>query len=277
MSIWVRRVAVGLGALVVLGLLIIYAGSYLVMNATYPAQQRALLLTSRPEVLAEGERKAQIFGCYRGCHGRHMEGDVAWDDPAFGRVVGPSLVDALDRYTTSELEAIVRQGVKPDGKNPWGMPSASFATMTDRDLAAILSFVRSYPRHATVSDPGKTRLRLVGRVAVLTGMFKAEAPQAAQYAPADSIALDDKLRLGEYLAMNACSECHGLDLNGYESFTPSLALAKAYNREQFGRLMHSGVGLGDRDLGLMSGVAKMRFSHLHDAEVDAIFTFLQQR
>ena len=276
MLTWIKRIVAGLVALVLVALLVIYGGSHLIINKTYAAQKRSVLLTSRPEVLAEGERKAQVFGCYRGCHGRHMEGDVAWEDPGFGRVVGPSLLDAVRRDSTAELEASIRQGVKPDGKSTWAMPSASFATMTDKDLAAILSFIRDYPAHESENDPGKTSFALFGRIAILTGMFKAEAPAAARYVPSDDRVYDDPLRLGEYMVMNTCSECHGLDLNGFGSFTPSLQIAKAYDRSQFRQLLAEGTGLGGRDVGLMSEVAKMRFSLLNDAEVDAMFAWLRQ-
>ena len=90
-------------------------------------------------------------------------------------------------------------------------------------------------------------------------------------------ALDDALTHGEYLAMNTCSECHGINLEGLENFSPSLQVAKAYNREQFGRLMSEGMGVGERDLGLMSEVSKARYSRFKDTEVDHLYDFLQTR
>jgi hypothetical protein len=41
--------------------------------------------------------------------------------------------------------------------------------------------------------------------------------------------------------------------------------------------MSKGIGVGDRQLGLMSEVAKMRFSHFNAAEVDALYDYLQSR
>jgi mono/diheme cytochrome c family protein len=85
------------------------------------------------------------------------------------------------------------------------------------------------------------------------------------------------MRHGEYLALNACSECHGLDFSGQEEFAPPLDIAKAYDRAAFGRLMSEGVGVGDRDLGLMSAVARNRFSVMTDDEIDHLHGFLQSR
>ena len=69
----------------------------------------------------------------------------------------------------------------------------------------------------------------------------------------------------------------GINLEGLEDFTPPLVVAKAYSREQFGRLMHTGIGIGERELGLMSEVAKMRFTHLTVNEVDDLYDYLQSR
>ena len=68
--------------------------------------------------------------------------------------------------------------------------------------------------------------------------------------------------------MNTCSERHGTNLEGVEGYTPPLAMVKGYSREQFERLMSEGIGIGDRDLGLMSEVAQMRFSLFEPGEID---------
>jgi len=59
-----------------------------------------------------------------------------------------------------------------------------------------------------------------------------------------------------------------------EGFTPPLAIVNAYSFEDFSRLMATGIGLGDRDLGLVSEVAEYRFSHFSDDEVQALYAFL---
>ena len=43
--------------------------------------------------------------------------------------------------------------------------------------------------------------------------------------------------------MNACSECHGLELEGNEGFAPPLVFAKGYAFENFRKLMATGVGV----------------------------------
>src|SRR5690606_9022597 len=66
---------------------------------------------------------------------------------------------------------------------------------------------------------------------------------------------------GEQLAMTTCNECHGLDLRGAwqvpGDVVPDLAIVARYPREDFRKLMRTGVPIGGRDLGLMKEVASI--------------------
>jgi mono/diheme cytochrome c family protein len=78
-----------------------------------------------------------------------------------------------------------------------------------------------------------------------------------------------------------CSECHGLKLEGSpgagHGAPPDLRIVAAYAAPDFERLMRTGVAVGGRRLGLMGDVARSRFSHLTDAEVRALYTYLRAR
>lgn len=258
--------------LAVLAVATLYTWSGMIIGREYTAEPRKVFLSSRPEVIAHGERFAQIFGCFHGCHGADMEGSVFTDSPLIGRIIAPNLTTAMDRYSRTELEAIVRQGVRPDGSSVFGMPSAAFSRMSDRDLSAILSFIAKYPKQDL--DLGYSEYGVMARILMVTGKVWPEAA-AVDAAPWREKFRQDPLQLGEYLAMLACSECHGQTLEGDEGFTPDLAIARGYSLEAFSKLMATGVGLGDRDLGLMSQVAQYRFSHLSEAEVRALHAYLQ--
>lgn len=268
-----KRLLLGLLGLLVVLLVVLYLWSESIIARDYPSEARGLITTSRPEALAEGERLARLYGCYRGCHGRDMEGVVFVETPFLDRIVAPNLTRAINRYSPTEWEAIVRQGVKPDGRSVLGMPSASFATLTDQQLAAVTGFIAGYPPQE--HDPGNSRYGLMARVMLVLGVVQ-PAAQEVSATPWSADFSGDPLRLGEYLAQNACSECHGLDLGGQDDFAPPLTVARAYDREAFGRLMAEGIGLGDRDLGLMSEVARRRFSQMTDQEVTALHSYLQR-
>jgi cytochrome c553 len=269
---WVKRILLGIVALVLLAIGTLYAWSAVIINKKYPVEQRTVELSSDPAVLEEGERLSQVFGCFHGCHGRDMEGNVVFEEDWLGRFVAPNITALPDRYSESELEALVRQGVRPDGTSVLGMPSDSFSIMTDKDYAAVMSFVTAFPRKE--NDPGKTSVGPLGRLGLIVGMFHPAA--AVRYPePWQEGFREDPMKLGEYLAITGCAECHGSELEGSEGFTPPLVIAKAYSREDFQTMMKTGVGLGGRDLGLMSQMTQTRFQHLSEDEIDAIHTFLQ--
>lgn len=274
---WLKRIVLGLLALVLLALVTVYAWSHAILSKEYTPEPRAIAWTEDPAELARGERLAQVYGCFHGCHGGDMEGSVFFEDPLFGRAVAPNLTTAVRRYTPEQFEAIVRQGIRPDGTGVVGMPSASFATLSDRDLGAIYSFIASYPEQET-PELGEGALYPLARLFLVLGEFNV-APEDIHDRPWPEARLADPISHGAYLAQTACSECHGQELEGNADFgMPPLTIAKAYDREHFGRLMATGVGIDEsRDLGLMARVAEYRFAHLTDAEVDALHAFLLSR
>jgi hypothetical protein len=62
-----------------------------------------------------------------------------------------------------------------------------------------------------------------------------------------------------------------------ERSPPDLNVVGAYSRADFRRLMRTGVATGGRQVGLMSEVARGRYAHFTDAEVDAIYDYLAAR
>jgi mono/diheme cytochrome c family protein len=120
---------------------------------------------------------------------------------------------------------------------------------------------------------------MVGRYILASGQFQSAAQMIEQAAPdVAPQGLTAQADRGRYLAMSACSECHGQDLNGnLAAKAPPLIVAKGYSADAFSRLMHEGVALGDRELELMSRTARARFSVLTPDETQAIHSFLHSR
>jgi cytochrome c553 len=77
--------------------------------------------------------------------------------------------------------------------------------------------------------------------------------------------------------MTACSNCHGKDLKGdATNKRPNLVIASAYTKEKFEHFIKTGEGgLGRKDLGLMSQLARRHFSYLSDSEINAMYVFLR--
>jgi hypothetical protein len=86
---WLKRGLLGIAGIIILVFLVIYAGSEYVIKKKHVAETRTFDLVEEAPDTGEGERLARVFGCYRGCHGKDMEGDIAFDEPPFFRAVAP--------------------------------------------------------------------------------------------------------------------------------------------------------------------------------------------
>jgi cytochrome c553 len=261
-----------LAGVAVLGVAYLYIASEVVIARKYDIPLTKFRAPADEEAIRRGERVATIVGC-NNCHGPELAGSVMFDQPGVARVHAPNLTRLLQQYTDAELERLLRHGVKRDGRSTWIMPSYMFSHLTDEDLAAVVAYVRSKPERDGV-DTGVS-IQALGRVGVLLGTFKPEAAEIAEHASRQIPDLNDPVSHGRYLVMNACTECHGRKLEGWQYIkSPSLAIVAGYTEADLARLLRTGVALGDRKLGLMSKIAPNRFSTLSDGEVRAIHTYL---
>ena len=274
---WLAYLLGGVAASAAVAALGVYVASERVLGRTYPppAEARALALPEGPAAVAEGKRLATVRGCYGGCHGMGLEGEVFFDEPGVARLVAPNLTAAARRYSDAELERIIRHGMRPDGRSVFGMPSGMFQALSDEDLAHILTFLRSEPAVRGL-DP-RLDVGPLGRVGLVLGQFQPAAQVARQQAvpaPAATPSAGDSLALGRYLALTSCTECHGADLLGRDG-TPPLTVAVAYSPEELRSFFRTGAAKGGRELALMSDMARRRFSQLTDAEVRALHAYLR--
>lgn len=268
---------IGLGALAILGLgavVFIYLASERITRKTYDAPLTSIALPTDSLALAEGQRLATVRGCYNGCHGERLNGGVFIDEPLLARLVAPNLTQMVGRYTDAELERVIRHGIRRDGKSTLGMPSSMFYHLSDEDLGAIIAFLRSAP--VTKGPTTEIRLGPLARLGLVMGKYNPQAAMIDHDAPRLAVRdTSDHIAFGKYLALSSCSECHGLDLRGNpDGSSPNLAIAASYSEEAFTRLMRTGKARGDRELRLMSDVARSRFSHLTDGEIRALHQYL---
>lgn len=245
-----------------------------------------------PDTIAEGRRLAKLYGC-TSCHGLALQGLLYNDDPALVRNYAPNLTRLAATYSDGQMVQAIKQGVSPaDGRALWGMPSATFRTITDREMGALLAFLRSFPpagRPTPGDSPG-----IAARIALLRGMLLPDGGRsadparagtqqpapvlvaaAARHPPRDPGPAHKK---GRHLAMTICGECHGSDLGGdVVEGGPDLIVAGAYDAAAFRRLMRTGVAIGERDLGLMSAVARDDLTVFTDEEIAALHAYLVAR
>lgn len=273
--VWMKRLAVAVGVIVMLVATAVYAGSESVRRRTYdvpvstpgaiPADQAAI---------ARGDHLAHITGCF-GCHGTHLEGRLFFSERGVADLVAPNLTRVVPTYSDTELARAIRHGVRRDGTGLFAMPSEAFYHFSDADLRDVVALLR----HQAPVDgyTGHTSIGPIGRIGIVTGKFKPVPSAMDHAAPRVPDARDGDLRArGHYLAQIACSECHGSALQGgLDGRAPTLAIVGAYSDEAFRHLMRTGEPLVKRPLYLMGDVARGRFSKFTDDEVTALQAYLR--
>lgn len=272
-----RLITIGLGSLAALAIVayaVLYIFSERVLRRTYEVPAVALSVPNDPASIVEGRRLATVHGCFADCHGKEAEGRVLFDQPMIGRIVAPNLTAAVRRFSEAELAAIVRNGVRPDGRSMLVMPSEAFAVMTDEDLARIIAFLKTLPE---VPGPGPSiSAGPIGRIGLIAGKFKTAAQQIAETVPPPE-ATNEEAKRGRYLARTICAVCHGTALRGDSNpdfSSPDLRVVAAYSPEAFAKLLRTGVAIGGRNVGVMSAQAKSNLSKLTDAEIAALYSYL---
>ena len=270
-------VGLSLVAVVLVAYGVLYAISAVKLRRIYAVTPHTIRVPHDSVSISEGERLAKIGGC-TACHGPRAEGQTLVEHRLVGRLAAPNLTKAVRKYSDTELEGIIRQGVRPDGKSVIEMPSGMFAALSDQDLGAIISFLRSLPVREGHTDG--VRFGALAHVMFALGQFRPAATEAKRAAELTKIypAPGDSNWAGAYLARTVCTECHGLDLRGGPSGKPpDLKIAGVYPLDAFTHLMRTGKAPGKREVGLMSRVARERFSDFTDAEIALLHRYLVAR
>ncbi len=242
-----------------------------VLEARHTLPPSAVRVATTPEAIARGAHLTVITAC-AGCHGEGLTGGMP--TVAGSPVAAPNLTLAAPRLSDAQLDRAIRRGLKPDGTSELAMPSRAYAGFSDDEVAAIVGYLRSLKPRGTVLARSKPGLFL--RIELLLGLFKTSADSlAAAQPPLDA---GPQVSAGRHLAQVACGQCHGSDLNGGQGLPgPGLSVDGYYSRAQFHTLMRTGEAVGDGDMELMARTARMSFSHFSDAEIDALYDYLDAR
>jgi mono/diheme cytochrome c family protein len=124
----------------------------------------------------------------------------------FGKVHSRNLTSdketGIGKFSDGEIARIIRYQVKPDGRTM--IPFMEYQNMSDADLTAIVSYLRSLPPiKKQIPDP---EWNFMGK-AVLAFLIKPEGPKAT---PPKSVEPEVTATYGKYLAddVSNCKGCH---------------------------------------------------------------------
>lgn len=233
---------------------------------------------ARQDTFRHGERLASVLGC-RGCHGKDLTGHIWEDDPKIAVLWTSNLTRELPAYSDAALERALRAGVRHDGTPLWTMPSELFSHLSTPDMAALIAWLRTVPPKGEAHP--RIRIGPGGKEMIARGEIKPTpiwVRESRRLAPAR---LNGRHDWARYMIRATCAECHGMELKGdpptEKERSPDLILASTYSRDEFRHLMRTGEPTGGRKLKLMDEVARGRFVHLTNREVDAIYDYLKAR
>ena len=117
--------------------------------------------------------------------------------------ITPDMETGIGKLTDSELARTLRHSVGSDGR--FIFPFMPFQEMSDEDLTAVISLLRSQEpvRHAVLP----TELRLLGKGLVAFGVLKPKGPSIK---PPVAVAKAPTVEYGRYIANNIanCRACH---------------------------------------------------------------------
>jgi mono/diheme cytochrome c family protein len=214
---WLRRIALGLGALLLLVLLV--AGVLMLIGSS--RFDRVYEVASHPlpaaddSSMSRGAYLAATRGCTE-CHGETLGGGVLVDDPMFARLYAPNLTRGRGgvggSYTDADWERAIRHGIRRDGRTLFIMPSPEFSTLSDADVRALITYIAAQPPVDT-AHPSRT----IGPIPRLLVGIGAPLPLSARRI--DHAAAHPALREERSVAYGAhvaqlCKGCHGANLEG---------------------------------------------------------------
>jgi mono/diheme cytochrome c family protein len=211
---WLGRVVVGLLAVIVVVLGLIYGVTQRRFAQRFTVPEHTLAVATDSATIARGEHLATIRGCVE-CHGAGFAGNTIVDQPIIGRLSGPNLTLGGRGADLSprDWERAVRHGVRRDGSPLLFMPSNEFTVLSDEDLSAIIAYARSLspvrqPAPSSYAGPMLRTMYAAGQVKLLAAEeVKHDRAHEA------TVLVEPTPAYGKYLA-SGCVGCHGDGLSG---------------------------------------------------------------
>lgn len=291
-----KKILLGFAALVALAL--IGGGGYVgcqvsrfnsSMTMQYDVPVPEITLSSDPAVLARGQHLAESIGACIDCHGPDLSGKEMADMGPVGVVRAPNITTgkggAGSKYSDGQLARLLKTGVTADNRGVVFMPSADFRWWPDKDIVAVISWLRQQPAVDAESEPSE--IGLLGKVLDRTDMLPIDVARRIDHEAAPDLAPEPSptSAYGAYLA-KLCMGCHGPGLSGGPipgappdmpiptNLTPHETGLAAYDKEAFIKLLDTGVKPDGTKLDPFMPIATT--SAMNDVEKTALWAYLSR-
>ncbi|ARA93977.1 hypothetical protein AWN76_012980 [Rhodothermaceae bacterium RA] len=279
-----KWIGIGLGGVVLLlavflTALYVRGGSLMTEPVSLPSEAVAAA-PADSAALAWGQHLVQTHACSH-CHGAQLEGAILADAPPF-LLVAPNLTSGQGgigaTYTDADWERAIRHGVAQSGRGLAVMPSDAFAYLDDRELTAMVAYLKTIPAVDHVLPPTSIRplgriLAGAGQLSTIDGLIDHERAHLTAPPPGPTVAF------GAYRA-HLCKACHGQDLLGAPHpepgapYSPSLASVKGWTEAEFVTAMRTGTRPGGTALD-DTYMPWTSLGQMTDEELQALYLYLQ--
>jgi mono/diheme cytochrome c family protein len=289
---WTLRILGGLLLLIALGLGAVYGLTSMRMSKTYTIKEEKLTIPSDPMTIERGRHFATAVGKCTDCHGEDLGGKMLIDDAVIGKLAAANLTRGKGGrpadYSDADWVRAIRHGVRRDGTPLIFMPSHEYWHLSDDDLAAVISYLKSAKPVDRIQP--ETSIGPLPRVLAVFGqmdLFPAEkidhnAPRPPAPAPGPTV------EYGEHMVMTGgCMGCHGPTLSGGPipahppempeagNLTPDKATGLgAWTEADFFRMLRTGKRPDGRQID-PSYMPWKYTAQLTDDEIRAIWRYLQ--
>ena len=294
MNVWLKRVGIGLGALIlVVGL---GGGTFFYLKTSaydssmakvYDVAPLKIERSTDPVVLARGKHLAEaVYPCATSdCHGKDLGGGKTTEMGPLGTFTGPNISQGgLGlAYSDGELARLLRHGIKKDGRSVFFMPAQDLYWLPDSDLLAVISYIRTLPPVSKPNGPNEVKplAKLLDRMdAIPLDIARRIDHAQAGRGPAPSATKDYGALLGK-----SCTGCHGAKLSGGPipgappeipvpvNLTPDESGMKGWTYEDFDKVLVQGIRKDGKKLNLFMPIEA--FGKYDETEKRALFLYLQ--
>ena len=169
---WIGIILGSLVGLLVAASVVLYIIGTARLNKKYDVNVETVSVPTDAQARQRGEHLATILMC-SDCHTANMGGQVFYTIPGMLSVPTPNLTagagGTVPAFSEEDWVRAVRYGVRPDGTALFIMPSASYHEISDEDLGAVITYIKSLPPVDNVMP--ERRVEIMGRLMMGAGMF----------------------------------------------------------------------------------------------------------
>jgi mono/diheme cytochrome c family protein len=251
------------------------------LNMVYEVRVESIEIPTDQASIERGMHLVDTVLFCKECHGDDLGGRLQFNDPLTGRIAAKNLTSGAGGIgsdaSDEEWVLAIRHGVNEDGTPLIEMPSESFYYLSDRDLGAIIAYLKSAA--PVDNELPERRLGPFYQLSILSNpeLIPAEVIDHKGSRP-PSPEPGATVEYGKYLA-TACRICHGPVLSGGPGAGAGLDLRTSgdlskWSEAEFVTALRTGETPRGEDLdpNLMPWE---RVGKLTDDELHAIWLYLQ--